>query len=145
MPVRLGLVDLASGLDEQLFLKTDLSAPDYLRQHAAHDRFNWAAVIGADPFRELEQLLAQHRRLTHYRFDRPDPFRVALIERGDDGRQTCFATDWNAHPRADAHSLSQIFRHGIIQLAMNRAVDNHPDVTGFQCHCGNVVDPATAA
>src|SRR6266513_2216727 len=107
MPVRLGLVDLGSWLDEQLFFETDLCAPDYLRQHAPHDRFNWAAVIGADPFRELEQLLAQHRRLTYYRFDRPDPFRVALIERGDDGRQTCFVAKRNAHPRTDAHSLSQ--------------------------------------
>ena len=76
-------VDLARGLNEQLFLPADLGAPDDLRQQAAHDGFDRAAVIGAHPARQLEQLFAQDRRIAHDRFDRPN----SLRRRCDRGEQ----------------------------------------------------------
>src|SRR5260370_405982 len=79
------IVNLAHGADEQLLFPPDFGAPDYLRQQTAHYRFDWAAVVGADPFCELEQFFAQDGRLADHRFDRPETFRLTVAENCHDG------------------------------------------------------------
>ena len=52
---------MRAGPNEKLFLPADLRAPDDLREQAAHDGFNRAAVVVRHPARELDQTRAQDR------------------------------------------------------------------------------------
>src|SRR5919201_4258679 len=52
--LELSPVDLPRSRDEQLSLPSNFGFTNHLRQDAAHDRFQRAAVISAHPFRELE-------------------------------------------------------------------------------------------
>jgi hypothetical protein len=89
--------DLFRGADEQLFLPTDLSPADHLRQKTAHDRFDRAAVVSAHPARQLDELWAERWFFAHERFDRPDPFRVRLCQHSHHCGQR------RAFPKRDAH------------------------------------------
>ena len=95
-------VDAARGLDEQLFFPADFRAPDHLRQHTAHHRFDRAAIVGADPPRQFEQLLAQDRRISDDRFDGPDAFGFALLGDRNDCCQRRFIPERHPHARADS-------------------------------------------
>ena len=63
------LVDVARGLHEQLLFPADFRAPDHLRKHTAHHRFDRTAIIRADPPCEFEQLFAQDRCVPDNGFD----------------------------------------------------------------------------
>jgi len=54
-----------------------------------------------------------------------------LIECGQNGSEREPVAKRDPHPRANANSLGQRFRHGIIELAPNRAVDNYADILGL--------------
>src|SRR6266446_8472065 len=125
------IVDLARGLHEQLFLPTDLRASNHLRQQTAHDRFDRAAIVRAHPVSQLEQFFAQDWRFAYDRFDRANPFRFALLKRRHHGAERRFVAKWHAHTRPDADALRQCFGHEIVELAMDRAVDDYPNVAGL--------------
>ena len=96
---------LARGLHEQLFFPADFRAPDHLRKHTAHHRFDRAAIVGADPPRQFEQVLAQGRRFSDDRFDWPNAFGVALLEDRNDCCQRRFIPERHPHARADSDAL----------------------------------------
>ena len=89
------------GLDEQLFFPADFRAPDHLRKHTAHHRFDRAAIIRADPSCQFEQLLAQNRRIPDDGFDWPDAFGFALLGNRNDCCQRRFIPERHPHARAD--------------------------------------------
>ena len=126
--VDLVAVDLCQRLHEELFFPADLCAPDHLRQQAAHDGFERAAIISAHPLRQLEQRLTDCRRFAHQRFNRPNSLRVAVLQRRKNRGERGFVAKRNSHSRPNPDSLGQCFRHGIIKLALNGAVDNHANV-----------------
>jgi hypothetical protein len=84
-------------LHEQLFLPPDFGSPNHLWQQAPHHSFDWAAIIGADPSREFEQLFAQGWRVADDPFDRPETFRFTMIENGHDSRQRGLLAKRNAY------------------------------------------------
>ena len=127
------VVDLAPGLDEQLLFPSDFRAPDHLRQQTAHYCFDRAAVIGADPFRQLEQLLRSRSapRPTIASIGRM-PFaslcsRVATTVASADLSRNGTRT---REPTAD--SLRQALGHEIIELAMDRPINDDANVAGFR-------------
>src|SRR5882724_9478152 len=119
------MVDLAGGLHEQLLFPPDLGAANHLRQQAAHDRFDRAAVVGAHPARELEELFAQDWGLADDGFNGSNTLRLTFVQDGHHCGKRGFVAKWNAHPRADTDSLGHRFRDEIIELAMDGAVDNY--------------------
>src|SRR5260370_15749071 len=127
------VVDLAGGLHEQLLFPPDFGAPNYLRQQTAHHRFDWAAVVGADPSGELKQLLAQDGRLADDRFDWPKTFRFSVIENRRDTSENRLLTKRNAHTGTDADSFRQCFWHQIIHFPVDRPISDNTNVIGF-CH-----------
>src|SRR6266403_1038244 len=98
-------VDLARGSHEQLLFPPDFGVSNHLRQQTAHNRFDWAAVVRADPFCELEQFFAQNGRLADDRFDRPETFRFTVIENRHDGCECRPLTKGDAYARTDADSF----------------------------------------
>ena len=116
-----------AGLNEKLFLPADFRASDHLRQQAAHDRFNRAAVVVAHPARELDQRSAQDRAFADDASIGWIPFAWLLFEQSRRPWRARFVAKGNAHARADADSLGQALGHGIIELAMDRAIDDDAD------------------
>ena len=96
------LVDVAPRLHEQLFFPADFRAPDHLRKHTAHHRFDRAAIVGADPPRQFKQVLAQGRRFPDYGFDWPNAFSVTVLEDRNDCCQRRFIPERHPHARADS-------------------------------------------
>ena len=113
---------LRAGWHEQLLFPPDFGAPDHLRQQTAHHRFDWAAIIDADPSGEFEQLFAQDGRVADDRFDRPETLRFAVLENRHDRCEGRLVAKWDAHARADADSFRQCLRH-----RDNRVPDGSPD------------------
>src|SRR5437667_11568341 len=107
--------------------------PVNLRKNPAHAGFDWAAIASADPFRQFEQLLAKNRSLANERFNRPDAFHFALLENGDDRAQRRFVAERHAYAGADSDSFGQSFRHGIVELPMDRPINDDTGVRGL-CH-----------
>src|SRR4029077_12743632 len=99
------IVNLAHWADEQLLFPPDFGAPNYLRQQTAHYRFDWAAVVGADPFCQLEQFFAQNGRLADDRFDRPETFRLTVAENCHDGCECRPLAKGDADARTDADAF----------------------------------------
>ena len=104
-----------------------------MRQQAAHHGFDRAAIIGANPSRELEQLFAQDWRFTYERFNYPDSFRFALFCDRDDRCKSGFISKRHAYSGADSHSVPQPFGNGIIELAVNGSINDDANVARF-CH-----------
>src|SRR6266571_5200320 len=123
-----GVVDLCQRLHEKLFFPTDLRAPDHLRQQAAHDGVERAAVVDAHPFRQFQKRLADYWSFADERLDWSNSLRVALLQHGQDRGEGGFVAKRNSHARADTDAVGQRLRHGIIELALNGAVDNHANV-----------------
>ena len=131
--LKLIIVNLATRLHEQLFFPSYLRAPNHLRQHAAHHRFDGAAIIGADPAREVERLLAQDRRFADYCFDWPDTFRFCLFWKRDDCGERRFFAKRYAHARADSDSARQAVRNSVVELTMDGPINDDANVIGL-CH-----------
>ena len=51
-----------------------------------------------------------------------------MLEGGQDSGERGFISKRHAHPRANTDALGQRFRNGIIELALNGAIDNDPYV-----------------
>ena len=93
------------GLHEQLFFPADFRAPDHLRQDTAHHCFDRTAIVGADPPRQFEQLLAQDRRFPDDCFDWPDAFSFTLLGDRNYCCQRRFIPERHPHARADIDAL----------------------------------------
>ena len=133
-------VDCFRGTDKQLLLPTDFGPTNHLRQKSPDHRFNRAAIIGAHPAGQLDQLRTQDRLLADERFDRPNPLGVAFWQHRDNRAERRFFPKWNTHARADAHAVRKNVRHEIVELAMNGAIDDNAGVALFRNHCAKLID-----
>jgi hypothetical protein len=78
-------------------------------------------------------LLAQHGRFADDCFDWPDTFRLSLFWKSDNCGESGFVAKRHAYTRADSDSARQAFGYGIIQLAMDRPINDDANVIGL-CH-----------
>ena len=136
--------NLLRGADEQLFFPADLCLPDHLRQKTPHDRFDRAAIIGAHPTCQLDKFRAQRRPVADERFDGANAFRGSFIQQRDHRGERGFLAKRHPHARPDRDAFGERFRHEIIELAMDRAIDNDARVTRLRQrrHCPNLIDRA---
>src|SRR4029077_8902992 len=125
------LIDLATRLHKQLFFPSYFRAPNHLGQHAAHYRFNGAAIIRSDPAPQFEQMLAQNRCFADYCFDWPNTFRFSLFWECDDCGERGFVAKRHAHARADADSARQAVMNSVVELTMNRPINDDANVIGL--------------
>ncbi len=120
------------GADKKLFLPADFRASDHLRQEAAHDGFDRAAIVRAHPARELEHLQTQGGLLADDCLDRANAGNVRLLENRHHGRERGFFAERDAHAPADLEPVGELVRDEVIELAMNRAIDEDAGVDCFQ-------------
>ena len=62
----------------------------------------------------------------------PDTRGVALIENGENGSERRFIAKRDAKTRTNANPFGQRFGHSVIQLTMDRAVDDNADKPRFR-------------
>ena len=118
-------------LDEQLFFPGDVCPSYDLRQHTAHDCFNWTAIVGANPSRQFEQVLAQHRTVADDCFDRPDTFCFTVFRNGDHCGERRFLSERHANARAHSDPVTESFGNYVIELATDRPIDDDANVIGL--------------
>ncbi len=116
------------GADKKLFFPADFRASDHLRQEAAHDGFDRAAIVRAHPAREFEDLQTQGGLLADDCLDRANAGNVRLLENRHHGRERGFFAERDAHAPADLEPIGELIRNEVIELAMNRAIDEDASV-----------------
>ena len=116
--------------NEKLFLPADFRFPDDLREQAAHDGFDRAAVIICHPAGEFDQSRAEDGFLADQGRNRFDSFGRAFFQRGDDGGKERLVAEGNADARPDHDLADHCLGYAIVQLAPDGAIDDDTDKGG---------------
>src|SRR5204863_8200176 len=74
---------------------------------------------------------AEDRPIADQRFSRPDPSRIGLLEDRDHGSQGRSFPKRHPHPGTDRGFFRQQFRDQIIQLSMDRTINDDAGVGGL--------------
>ena len=114
-------------MNKHLLFPSHLGFAHDLRKQAANDRLNGATVIGAHPLTQLQQVGAERRRFADDGFDFAQTPGIAVFEQPDHRGQGGFVAKRHAQTRTHGDAAGQRFRDGIIELAVNGAINDHAD------------------
>ena len=112
------------GMNEKLFLPADLGTSYDLGKQASHHCLDGAAVVTRHPARQLDQARTHGWSISEEGLDRPHAFGGGFVERVDDRGERRFIAKRHADARAHDDPTGQLFRHAVIELAADRAIND---------------------